>query len=358
MRLSDLGLDDWFRERWKESQPSDLRLARVTAVHKNRFILRNETAEIPAELTGKLLFGSQSNLDLPVVGDWVKVSYFNDNTLAVVHGILERKSLLKRKAAGIKIEYQAIASNIDTAFIVQSAESDFNLRRLERYLTIVNDARIEPALLLSKTDLLSPERLSREISEVRHLNPGFQIFPLSNKTGEGLEAVQDHLRPGHTYCLLGTSGVGKTTLINRLIGKNVYATGTVRSKDGSGRHITASRQLILLDSGAMIIDTPGMRELGTIGVETGLDETFDEIARLARNCRFKDCTHTNEHGCSVTEAVKTGQLSEKRYQNYLKIKKESEYHEMSYLERRKKDRAFGKMVKSFVKEKKRQKIDG
>lgn len=345
MKLKDLGFTNWFQERLKESRQSEYRFARVITVNKDNYMIRNEKEEIPAELTGRLIYGAESNLDLPTVGDWVYVQYFNQNTLAIIHKIFPRKSLLKRKAAGKKIEYQLVASNIDTAFIVQSVDFDFNLRRLERYLIMVNEGNIEPLILLSKRDLISDEDLEQQILEIKSINPNYEIIAFSNKTSEGLDRIQEILRPGKTYCLLGTSGVGKTTLINRLIGRDVFATGAVREKDGKGRHVTARRQLIILEYGGMIIDTPGMRELGNIEIGAGLNETFSLITNLAQNCRFKDCTHIEEPGCSVIEAVRKGELSAKRYRNYLKIRKESEYYETSYLERRKKDKKFGKICK-------------
>jgi len=349
MKLKDLGFTDWFQERLRESRQPKYSVARVIAVNKDNYIIRNEEEEIPAELTGKLMYGAESNLDLPTVGDWVYVQYFNENTFATIHEILPRRSLLKRKVAGKKIEYQLVASNIDTAFIVQSAVFDFNLPRLERYLIMVNEGNIEPVILLSKRDLISDENLEQEIFEIKSMNPDYEIVAFSNKTGKGLDKIQKILRPGQTYCLLGTSGVGKTTLINRLIGKDIYMTDAVREKDGKGRHVTARRQLIILEHGGMIIDTPGMRELGNIEISAGLDETFGDIANLAQNCRFKDCTHMDEPGCSVKKAVKEGKLSAKRYRNYLKIRKESEYFETSYLERRKKDKKFGKIHKEAKK---------
>jgi ribosome biogenesis GTPase len=345
LKLEDLGFSDWFQEKSRESQRLEYSLVRVIAVNKDNFTIRNEEKELPAEVTGKLMYGAESSLDMPTVGDWVYVQYFNENTLAIIHEIFPRKSLLKRKVAGKKIEYQLVASNIDIAFIVQSADFDFNLPRLERYLIMVNEGNIKPVILLSKRDLVSDENLEQEISEIKSANPHYDIVAFSNKTGEGLDKIQKMLKPGHTYCLLGTSGVGKTTLINRLIGKDILATNAVREKDGKGRHVTARRQLIILEQGGLIIDTPGMRELGSIGVNAGLNETFMDITALAQDCRFKNCSHTDEPGCSVTKAVKEGELSVKRYQNYLKIRKESEYYEMSYLEKRKKDKKLGKLYR-------------
>jgi ribosome biogenesis GTPase len=352
MKLQDLGLNDWFQKHLEDSPPQEYNLARITSVDRENYLIRNEEAEIPAEVTGKMMFEAQSSFDLPAVGDWVLVLYFNENELAIIHGILPRKSLLKRKVAGKKIEHQLIASNIDIAFIMQSVEFDFNIPRLERYLTMVNEADIQPAILLSKRDLISAEELEKEIQATQSTNPGYEIIAFSNKTGEGLEDVHRKIQKGCTYCLLGSSGVGKTSLINRLIGEDIFATESVREKDGKGKHVTARRQLIILEQGGLIIDTPGMRELGNIGVETGIQETFSEIFDLAHDCRFNDCTHTDEPGCAVKRAVENRELSVKRYQNYLKIRKESEFFGMSYLEKRKKDRKFGKIYKEAKKLKK------
>jgi ribosome biogenesis GTPase len=349
MELQDLGLSNWFRERCREFPQGEYRLARVTAVNRDNYIIRNEEAEVTAEITGKIMHGAESALDFPAVGDWVYVQYFNEDTFAVIHGILPRRSLLKRKTAGKKIDYQLIASNIDTAFIIQSLDSNFNIRRLERYLIMVQESNIQPAILLSKRDLISTEDLKRNISAIKNIHHTYDIIAFSNKTGEGLDEIQSMIKKGETYCLLGSSGVGKTTLLNRLIGQDMFATGAVREKDDRGRHVTARRQLIILAGGGLIIDTPGMRELGNIEVQTGLNKTYTDIQTLGQECRFKDCTHINEPGCAVLDAVKQGALSEEQYQHYIKLKKESDHYEMSYLERRKKDKKFGKMVKEVMK---------
>jgi len=353
MELLDLGFNDWFQQRQKEYDKPDHSLARVTAVNKGGYLVRNEHDEVLAELAGKLMFSTESIIDFPVVGDWAFVQYYNSNSLAIIDDLFPRKSLLRRKAAGKKVDYQIIASNIDVAFIVQSCDSNFNLRRLERYLVMVNDGHIKPVLLLSKTDLVSQEYLRHVISKIRSTGIKCGIIAYSSETGLGLSQIRQVLESGKTYCLLGSSGVGKTTLLNHLIGRDAFETNLVRDKDGKGRHTTARRQLVVLDQGAMLIDTPGMRELGNIGVDTGIDESFSDILKLSKGCRFNDCTHTSEVGCSVQNALQNGDLSESHYQSYLKLMKESEHYQMSYVEKRKKDKKFGQFIKSVMKQKRK-----
>ena len=350
MELRDLGLDDWFQQQLAESGPLQWDLARVAAVDRERYLVRNETGEVQAELAGRLLFAAESSVDLPAVGDWACVHYHNDRTLAIVEDLLPRRSSLKRKTPGKQIDHQMIGANIDTAFIMQSCDTDFNLRRLERYLVMALDGNIHPALLLSKSDLVSDEDLAQQIDAVRNANIDCAVVGFSNATGHGLDGVEQMLERGRTYCLLGSSGVGKTTLLNHLLGRDTFDTNVVREKDGKGRHTTTRRQLVMLGQGAMLIDTPGMRELANIGVDTAIDESFAEIRDLAGGCRFNDCGHTNEVGCAVLAAVEEGTLSEARYQSYLKLRRESEHYEMSYVEQRRKDRQFGQFIKSVKKD--------
>jgi len=350
VELIELGLDSWFKDRAGEQCDSEQQVARVVAVDRGRFILRNERGEFPAKVTGKIVYSADSTVDYPCVGDWVCLQYRESENFASIHSVLERKSLLRRKTPGKDIEYQMIAANIDAAFIVQACHFDFNVNRLERYLVMANESHIEPRLVLTKTDLISPGELEQLITKIRSAGIRIEIIAISNVTGAGIDKLREAMHPGETYCLLGSSGVGKTTLINQLLGHNALKTSAV-SETGEGRHTTVRRQLIVLEQGAMLIDTPGMRELGIMEADEGVDLSFDDIQDLSMGCRFADCNHMTEPGCAVLKALEDGKLNEKHYRNYLKLKKESEFNESSYAEKRKKDKAFGRMVQSATRHK-------
>ena len=350
--LEKIGFEKWVLEKILPESLEKFEIARVVAVHRDSYAISNGEVDVLAELVGRILFNASSPVDYPAVGDWVLASFYDEDTFAIIHEVLPRKSLLKRKTSGKKVDFQLIAANIDVAFIVQSLNENFNLRRIERYLVMVNEGGIQPIVLLSKSDLCTNEDVASRIDEIQKSMPGIRVVSCSNENESGLDSVKGIMQSGLTYCLLGSSGVGKTTLVNNLIGESIYATKTVSKKESKGRHATTHRQMIQLDSGAMIVDTPGMRELGNFSVSTGLDETFSEIITLSEKCRFSDCTHTGEKGCAVMDAVENGQLSAERHQNYLKLMKESSYDEMSYLEKRKKDKQFGKLIKTVMKHKK------
>ena len=347
--IEKLGFGKWFQDNIDPVDMDRFDIARVMAVHKDSYTINNGENDVFAELIGKMVFAAASPIDYPAVGDWVFATFYDENSFSIIHNTLPRKSLLKRKTPGKKIDFQLIAANIDVAFIIQSLDTNFNLRRLERYLVMVKESNIKPIVLLSKSDLLDTEDTANRVTEIHKIMPFLHVQSFSNENESGFKNVKDLLVPRQTYCLLGSSGVGKTTLLNNLIGESIFTIKKVREKDSKGRHATTYRQLIKLDCEAMLIDTPGMRELGNFSVETGIDETFTEITELSEQCQFNDCTHINEKGCAVLKAVKNGQVPEKRYQNYLKMKKESIYCEISYLEKRQKDKQFGKLCKTVMK---------
>ena len=349
MELTTLGFDGWLEQRSAALLQPGHCVARVTAVDRGAFLIRNQDAESCAELAGKFRFATQSAIDLPCVGDWVCVQRHASGGPAIIHSVVPRKTLLRRKRPGNTVDFQMIAANIDVAFIVQACGYDFNPGRLDRYLVMAREGGIEPWIILTKTDLIPPGELEQMIGQVSQTRIATQVLALSNTTGAGLHELRALLAPGGTYCLLGSSGVGKTTLINRLIGHDAFDTKAV-SETGEGVHTTSRRHLITLDGGAMLIDTPGMRELGLLGTNDGVKETFEDLHDLSLNCRFSNCTHTREPGCAISTAVVSGGLSEERYQSYLKLKKETEYHDLTYGEKRKKDKTFGRFIKSAKKQ--------
>ncbi|MDH5735511.1 MAG: ribosome small subunit-dependent GTPase A [Gammaproteobacteria bacterium] len=351
--LKSIGYSDWFNSRVDDEKIAAHGVARVGSVHKDSYTVTKGGEDIFAELSGNLLYTTESASDLPTTGDWVYADFYDDDTHAIIYGVFPRKTLLKRKTAGKRVDFQLIAANIDVAFIIQSLNDNFNLRRLERYLVMVNESGIEPVILLSKCDLIPRNEVNEIKQQVLAIAPQTTVMEFSNLNRDNIDSIISLLKCELTYCLLGSSGVGKTTLLNSIIGNDQFETRSVSKIQSKGRHTTTSRQLVRLANGAMIIDTPGMRELGSMSVDDGLDETFSEILELSQTCKFVNCTHSNEKGCAILAAIKAGDLSEQRYQNYLKMKKESEFNQMSYLEKRKKDRDFGKLIKSTMKNKQR-----
>ena len=311
-----------------------------------------------AKLSGAFLHRHRSARELPCVGDWVCVEKppgpsgqlgRDPRSVHTVHSLLERRTVLRRKVAGADVDYQMIAANVDAVVIVQSCHFDFNVNRLERYLVMVRDGGAEPYVLLTKTDLVSSAELDAQISAIRSAGITAPVLTLSNVTQQGVDEMRALLEPGRTYCFVGSSGVGKSTLINRLLGRELLETQTV-SGTGEGRHTTVRRELMLLAGGALVIDNPGMRELGILGAEDGLDASFGDVAAFASGCRFRDCTHVSEPGCAVLEALESGALSRAQYDNYRKLESESAFYQTSYAERRKKDRVLGRYFKSVKKD--------
>jgi ribosome biogenesis GTPase len=252
-------------------------------------------------------------------------------------------------------EIQVIATNIDYAFIVQAVDRDFNINRLERYLTICNSSKVSPIVVLSKIDLINEQQISEILDNIKVRIKNVPVFAISNESKEGYDKIKTTIEKGKTYCLLGSSGVGKSTLLNNLSGKTIMRTGTISQITNRGKHVTSHRELMVLENGGILVDNPGMREVGIADSTGGLEMTFDKIVTLSQNCKFKDCTHTNEVGCSVLEAVEKRELDKASYMNYLRMEREKAYFESTVEERRKKDKEFGKFVKNYKKDRRKNK---
>ena len=326
-----------------------LDFGRVIAEHKERYVVKTERGDLEAEITGNLRFAARSREDFPAVGDWVSLNIY-DNDFAVIHSIFPRFSVIKRQAVGNSSEVQIIAVNVDYAFLVQALDRDFNLNRLERYLTICYASKVEPIVVLTKADLTTAESITH-IREQIKLRAGDKIpvVVVSNISQYGMDTLSGFIKSGKTYCLLGSSGVGKSTLINNLAGISQMKTDAISTSTNKGRHTTSHRELIVLQHGGILIDNPGMREVGIADAGSGLQTTFDKIAEYAADCRFKDCTHVSETGCAVLQALENGEIDPQAYENYMKMEREKEFYESSVEERRKKDKVFGKIMKDYKK---------
>lgn len=345
--LNELGWNDWFAQR-AECESTDT-VARVAAVDREQLLLVDQSGHFRAKLAGRYLHHHYLSQELPCVGDWVCVEKQSQDNFGVIHALIERRTALRRKSPGNIMEYQMIAANLDYVVIVQSCHFDFNLNRLERYLVMVIEGGAEPYILLTKSDLVEPAVLAAQLAEIQAAGITAPVVPLSNVTQEGLDELKRFLLPAKTYCFVGSSGVGKSTLINQLIGRERLETRTV-SGTGEGRHTTVRRELIRLDGGALVIDNPGMREFGILGAEGGIVSSYSDITTLSSHCRYHDCTHTSEPGCAVLAAVRAGEISQESLDSFHKLKEESAFNDMSYAEKRKKDRDFGRYIKSAKKD--------
>jgi ribosome biogenesis GTPase len=346
MTLEDLGYNEYLEKYRKEKGFDSYGIGRVILEHKERYTVKTDEHEYDAEIIGNLRFAAEKRSDFPAVGDWVVFSEFDENR-ALIHSVFPRKTIIERQAVGKHGEKQIIATNIDFAFIVQSVDHDYNINRLERYLTICNTSKVEPIIILNKIDLINESEVSKFVFNVTERVKDVPVIAVSNESQKGIEEIKNLIEKGKTYCLLGSSGVGKSSLLNNLCGEQHMKTNTISLSTNKGRHITSHRELIILKNGGIIIDNPGMREVGITDSTGGLEITFDTIVQLSGECKFKDCTHTTEKDCAVLTAVENGEIDRNSYENYLKLEKEKEYFETTIAEKRKKDKDFGKMIKNF-----------
>jgi len=350
--LEAFGWTPLFAEQFKVHADAGFQPARVTVEHRSSYELLIESGEVAAALAGRLRHETSSKLDLPAVGDWVAISRQDGGALTLVEAVLPRRSVFTRRAAGRDHREQIVAANVDVVFVVTSLNAELNARRLERYLTLAWESGAEPVVVLSKADLCAdPEPLLREVESVSGAVP---VLRTSAKDLASLDALHQLLLPNRTGALLGSSGVGKSTIINALLGHERQATAAIREGDGRGRHTTTRRELVLLPGGGVLIDTPGMRELQLAEAGHGLLAAFDDIEQLAAECAFADCSHGPEPDCAVKAAVADGRLDPERLTSYFKLESELVHrgrwgHKRAAAEANKKvkaaDRALQKIVK-------------
>ena len=346
MTLNDLGYKPSINEYLKEHDLGDFEIGRIISEHKERYMVRTESQELEAEITGNMRFSAAGREDFPAVGDWVAIMAFDANS-AIIHKVLPRFSVIKRQAVGQHGEIQIIATNIDTAFVVQAVDRDFNINRIERYLTLCYDSKVSPIVVLTKADLVDDAELDSIIAQINLRIVDVPVVAVSSEVEDGYASLLPLIEPGKTYCLLGSSGVGKSTLVNALVGKYDMKTQTISDSTSKGRHTTSHRELIVLEKGGILIDNPGMREVGITDASEGLELTFDSIFQYAEQCKYKDCTHTTEDGCAVIMAVENGEVSEAAYENYLKLEREKAYFESTSADRRKKGKNLAKVIKNM-----------
>ena len=342
-----LGFNQAFIEYIKKNNLEEFSAGRVAQQHKDSYIVLTREGNKRAVITGNLRYSASAKTDLPVVGDWVLLIASDD--LYLIYQVLPRYSKLERQAVQRTGDSQLIAANIDHALIVQSVDQNFNLNRLERYISICHAGNIGPVLVFNKTDLLSGDQLNELISHVGRRLPGVPLMTATTVVKNGALDLLKSLKPQKTYCLVGSSGVGKSSLINAMMQQAVMKTSEISSLHQKGKHTTTHRELFVLHNGPLIIDTPGMRELGVTEDAASIGQTFGLIDSLSENCRFTDCTHTDEPDCAVLQAIEEGQLDALSLKNYGKLQRESQRFEASKANKRKKDKAMGKMYKEVMK---------
>ena len=323
MNLSELGWDPFFDQHLTQIKKDDYAPARVAREDRQVYLAYSEYGELSARVSGRMRHSARSRADFPAVGDWVVVEPRPEEDKATIHAVLPRKTKFCRKVAWARTEEQVLAANVDTVFLVAGLDRDFNIRRMERYLTLALESGAQPVIVLNKADLC-PDVGSR-VEDCESIAFGVPVHAASALTSDGLEALRSYVGTGKTVALLGSSGVGKSTLINSFLGSDLLKVGEVREADSRGRHITTARQLVVIPDGGVIIDTPGMRELQLWADEKSLEGSFEDIEDLAAECRFSDCRHDVEPGCAVKAAIEAGSLDAGRLRSYLKLQRELKF---------------------------------
>lgn len=322
INLKTLGWNPFFESGFKPFSKSGLSVGRVTEAHKNLYRILTEDGELMGKMSGKMRHENQGSGEYPAAGDWVVLQTRTEEAQATIQAILPRFSKFSRKVAGTLSREQVLAANIDTAFLVTALNNDFNLRRMERYLAVARESGAEPVIVLNKADMLEPGQVDERLDEMRKAVAGAPVIAVSALTKQGMNGVDPYLKKGKTAVFLGSSGVGKSALINALLGSEELKTGEIRAGDDRGRHTTVFQKMIILPDRGMVIDTPGLRELQLWEVDSGLSDVFNDIEELAAGCRFRDCSHENEPGCAVKEAIDKGSLDAARLESFLSLQQE------------------------------------
>jgi ribosome biogenesis GTPase / thiamine phosphate phosphatase len=349
----DLGYTPFFESSRESLGFHECAVARVIVVHRGSYTVKNADGEYTAKVTGKQMFTATSRETYPTVGDWVVIEELNAEQ-AVIQAVLPRQTLITRKHGDKsrnikKSETQVIGANIDVAFIVESLNRDFSINRFERYFVIAKEGGVRPVIILNKIDLVSTEELNTKIAEIQNRFGDVEIITTSVIRDDGLHELKQYIEKRKTYCFLGSSGVGKSSLINALLEKEIVETGDISEYAARGKHTTTRREMYFLKNGGIVIDNPGMREVGVADADSNIDACFDEITALGTECKFANCTHIHEPGCRVLTAVESGELDAEKYANYINLKKESEHYEATELEKKEKERQFGKFLKTAKK---------
>ena len=344
--FEDLGYGEFFESNRKSLGLTDYSMARVIAEYREIYKVKNANGEYMAKITGKQIFNAIRRSDYPAVGDWVAIT-MSDQETAIIHKILPRKTILSKQYNN-KQAVQVIATNIDTVFIIESVNRDYNLNRFERYVVLAQEGNIKPTIILNKIDLMSEQEINFRINQIKERFADIDIIPTSTLTEQGLNTLVKYIEKGKTYCFIGSSGVGKSSLINKLLKKETIKTNEISGLTGRGKHTTTSREMYFLENGGIVIDNPGTREVGIADANIGIENVFDEIVALAQDCKYNNCTHTHETGCAVIRAVDTKHLDKDRYLNYIKLKKETDHYELSTAEKRGKNRKFGQFIKKSL----------
>lgn len=344
LRLGSLGYNQFFENSRLSLGVGIECIARVAAEHRGAYEIINLDGELRAVVSGKLMLAASCREDYPAVGDWVAVKGHTD-TEKIIENILPRQTMLRKKYSG-RDEAQLIAANVGVAYIVESLDRDYSINRFERYIVLAREGGVRPVIILNKIDLITNDELSERVNQLKKRFMGIDVICTTTLTKAGVINVSNYIKAGTTYCFLGSSGVGKSTIINKLLDQDSIDTKEIGAKTGRGRHTTTARQMYFMVSGGIIIDNPGSREVGIVGLGGDAKDVFLDIYKYSHNCRFKDCNHQNETGCAVQAAIESGLIDTMQYENYQKLQKEAEHYELSTYGRRQKEKKFGKFIKN------------